>query len=159
MCNFRETANLSTFFFNQLSVFSWLYRWNFRFPTSEWHETNTPAYMTFLNEFKHIYRLYSLLFFLIAAAVWQYTVGIHRTQRKINDLILSVQKCTECHPIYQQCWLQTSPFSSVTWCREARERVQLSNLEQAGNSSSITTWSAGWNFPWASKKRKIKQKL
>lgn len=48
MCNLRETASTSTFFFNQLSVFSWLYRWNFRFPTSEWHKTNTWAYVTFL---------------------------------------------------------------------------------------------------------------
>lgn len=41
------------------------------------------------------------------------------------------------------------PFSSATWCREAREREHLSSLVQAGNSSSMTTWSTGWNFPWA----------
>lgn len=49
-------------------------------------------------------------------------------------------------------WLKKKfmlPFSSATWRRVARERVQLSSLVQAGKSSSITTWSTGWNFPWA----------
>lgn len=91
------------------------------------------------------------LHFFFKLLRWCNNTHIPKTQRKINDLFPSVQKCTECYPIYKQCWLQSSPFSSVTWCREARERVQLSSLEQAGNSSSITTWSAGWNFPWASK--------
>lgn len=159
MCNFRETAGMSTFFFNQLSVFSWLYRWNFRSPTSEGHEKNTWAYVTFLKWIKaHLQAPFSFFFFF-KLLQWCNNIRLPGTQRKLNDLISSVNKRTEFYPIYWQYSLQTSPFSSVTWCREARERVQLSSLEQAGNSSSITTWFAGWNVPWASKKWKIKQKL
>ena len=40
------------------------------------------------------------------------------------------------------------PFSSAMRCAEGRERVQLSSLEQAGNSSSMTTCPRGWNLPW-----------
>lgn len=28
------------------------------------------------------------------------------------------------------------------------DRAHFSSLEQDGNSSSMTTWSTGWNFPW-----------
>lgn len=57
----------------------------------------------------------------------------------------SMTVCVFCFVFFK--WVL--PFSSAMWCREAREREHLSSLVQAGNSSSMTTWSTGWNFPWA----------
>lgn len=92
-----------TFFFNQSNVFSLLYRWNFRLPTSG---NMTPS-----------------------------------INRKQSAELFSLSDISFMN--------KPEPFSSAMWCMEASERVQLRSLEHAGNSSSITTWSTGWNFPWA----------
>ena len=51
------------------------------------------------------------------------------------------------------------PFSSAMRCAEGRERVQLSSLEQAGNSSSMTTWPRGWNLPWRKRRGAVYRHL